>query len=246
MEHLVQHAVTTIHERYGEALSLDDLARTAMVSKYHFLRQFTRVTGVTPGRFLNAVRLQEAKRLLRTTPLTVADIAVRVGYSSAGSFTRRFTEAVALSPTGYRALSRTPRTPRTAVPAPAGGAARPARCGAVGGVLHPGDGAGPPVCVGAFAGPLVQGAPVCLADAGRSGRFHLPRVPEGTWYLHALAHPAVRARGRDTATLLATAGPLEVRGGAAHRVDLTLCAPDWTRPPVLSALAGPGPHPLAA
>ncbi len=48
MEHLVRHAVTTIRERFWEPLSLEELARDAMVSKYHFLRVFTRVTGVTP------------------------------------------------------------------------------------------------------------------------------------------------------------------------------------------------------
>src|SRR3954464_11708012 len=74
MEHLVRHAVTTIRERFWEPLSLEELARGAMVSKYHFLRVFTRVTGVTPGRFLCAVRLQEAKVLLLSTQLTVADI----------------------------------------------------------------------------------------------------------------------------------------------------------------------------
>nr|ABS50455.1 NapR1 [Streptomyces aculeolatus] len=98
MEHLVRHAVTTIRERFFEPLSLDDLAQSVRVSKYHFLRVFTRVTGVTPGRFLSAVRLHEAKRLLLSTSLTVADISAQVGYSSTGSFTRRFTESVGLSP----------------------------------------------------------------------------------------------------------------------------------------------------
>ena len=154
MEHLVRHAVTTIRERFFEPLSLDDLAQSVRVSKYHFLRVFTRVTGVTPGRFLSAVRLHEAKRLLLSTSLTVADISAQVGYSSTGSFTRRFTESVGLSPTQYRKLSLAcgPRTPppafprpgsrlRPAAPAPAGPPAGPAaggrRTGAVTGVLRP-------------------------------------------------------------------------------------------------------------
>src|SRR6266498_2035467 len=48
----------------GEQLTVDDLARAAMFSKFHFTRIFQRVTGVSPGRFLSALRLQRAKYLL--------------------------------------------------------------------------------------------------------------------------------------------------------------------------------------
>ncbi|MFE6159074.1 helix-turn-helix transcriptional regulator [Streptomyces sp. NPDC056486] len=105
MEHLVRRSITTMYRSYHEPLTLDDLARSAMVSKFHFLRVFTRVTGVTPGRFLSAVRLHEAKRLLRTTSLNVADISAQVGYSSTGTFSRRFSESVGVSPTKYRHLA---------------------------------------------------------------------------------------------------------------------------------------------
>ncbi|MFG2648254.1 helix-turn-helix transcriptional regulator [Streptomyces sp. NPDC048436] len=105
MEHLVRRSITTMYRSYHEPLTLDDIARSAMVSKFHFLRVFTRVTGVTPGRFLSAVRLHEAKRLLRTTSLNVADISAQVGYSSTGTFSRRFSESVGVSPTRYRHLA---------------------------------------------------------------------------------------------------------------------------------------------
>ncbi|CAM5566892.1 HTH-type transcriptional activator RhaR [Streptomyces glaucescens] len=106
MEHLAQGAVITIRERFHEPLSLDDLARSVMVSKFYFLRVFRRITGVTPGRFLSAVRLHEAKRLLADTRLNVADISAQVCYSSTGTFSRRFTASVGISPTQYRRISR--------------------------------------------------------------------------------------------------------------------------------------------
>ena len=72
------------------------------VSPFHFSRMFAKATGVTPGRYLTAVRLFEAKRLLLTTSLTVSDIVCSVGYSSVGTFTSRFTRAVGMTPTQYR------------------------------------------------------------------------------------------------------------------------------------------------
>ena len=78
------------------------MARAAMFSKFHFSRIFRRVTGVSPGRFLSAIRLQEAKHLLVSTTLNVADISLRVGYNSVGTFSSRFTRSVGMSPTAYR------------------------------------------------------------------------------------------------------------------------------------------------
>jgi AraC-like DNA-binding protein len=249
MEHVVQHAVTLIRERYGEPLTLDDLAQSVMVSKYHFLRVFSRVTGVTPGRFLTAVRLQEAKRLLLSTDLNVADVAAQVGYSSTGSFTRRFTESVGLSPTQYRKLSLTavgdPCEP--AVPDAAPAATRPARpTGSVTGVLHTAGAGLSTVRVGAFDGAILQGVPVSFSNAFAPGRFTLARIPEGTWYIHAVTAGGDGAGGAEGAVLTATVGPVRVQGGAGHPLDITLSPMDWTRPPILSALMGIAPQPLAA
>ena len=73
-----------MRDNIGEELTVDDMARAAMFSKFHFTRVFQRVTGVSPGRFLSAMRLQRAKDLLLTTSMNVADISVHVGYNSVG------------------------------------------------------------------------------------------------------------------------------------------------------------------
>jgi AraC-like DNA-binding protein len=261
MEHLVRHAVTTIRERYCDPLSLDDLARSARVSKYYFLRVFTQVTGVTPGRFLTAVRLQEAKRLLLSTSLNVADISARVGYSSTGSFTRRFTESVGLAPTQYRKLSLSARTdagdadlaeavPPAPVPVAGVLATVPQaeRAGSVTGQLRTTAATAVPIYVGAFDTPILQGAPASWSNACAPGRFTLAGIPPGTWYIHAVAHDARPHGGADPdlARLTATVGPVRVAGDRRHDLDITLSPMDWTRPPILSALTGMGPQPVAA
>ena len=56
-------------------LSLDDLAREAGVSRFHFVALFRRRAGVTPYQFLIAVRLRAAASLLRETAMPVAAVA---------------------------------------------------------------------------------------------------------------------------------------------------------------------------
>ncbi|MFE6286021.1 helix-turn-helix transcriptional regulator [Streptomyces sp. NPDC057877] len=248
MEHVVRHAVTLIHERFWEPLTLDDLARSAMVSKYHFLRVFTRVTGITPGRFLTAVRLQEAKRLLLSTPLTVADVSARVGYSSSGSFTRRFTELVGLSPTQYRKLSLTARDElRDPTPLDTPPAAPPARpTGLVTGALRTDRTTLTNAYVGAFDSPLLQGVAASWHTAPAPGRFTLTHIPHGTWYIHAVAQSTDHATAAPHTLLTATIGPVRVKGDTRRLPDITLAPMDWTHPPILSALTGIDPQPLAA
>ncbi|MBO0611215.1 helix-turn-helix domain-containing protein [Myceligenerans salitolerans] len=99
----VERAKALMHEQFAEALTVDDMAEAAWFSKYHFTRLFRDVTGVSPGRYLAAVRMAHAKHLLRTTQMKVVDITVGIGYSSVGTFSSRFRIHVGISPTEYRA-----------------------------------------------------------------------------------------------------------------------------------------------
>ncbi len=91
MHQAVQRTIESMHARYSEPITLADLASEVFVSPFYFSRIFAKATGVTPCRYLTAVRLFEAKRLLLTTGMTVSDIVCSVGYSSVGTFTSRFT-----------------------------------------------------------------------------------------------------------------------------------------------------------
>jgi AraC family transcriptional regulator len=99
---IIDDVIRHIYARFSEPITIDDMARSAMYSRFHFSRVFREVTGVSPGQFLTTVRIQEAKRLLLTTPLTVKEITVRVGYSSVGTFSAKFKDVVGMSPTAYR------------------------------------------------------------------------------------------------------------------------------------------------
>lgn len=89
--------------RYAEPLDLDELAAAAGVSKYHFLRCFAATYGKTPAVYLAERRIERAQDLLRATNITVTETCMLVGYSSLGSFSRKFTELVGMSPSEYQA-----------------------------------------------------------------------------------------------------------------------------------------------
>lgn len=98
----VERTICAMRDRLDEPLELTTLAKIAIASPYHFLRVFEGITGVSPGRFLSALRIERAKELLLRTDLSVTDICFEVGYSSLGSFTSSFTELVGVSPTKLR------------------------------------------------------------------------------------------------------------------------------------------------
>ena len=106
MNSAVDQAVNCIWERYSDPLSLDDMAQSAMLSHFHFARVFKEQTGVSPGRFLAAVRIYQAKRMLVISSMSVAGVSSAVGYGSLGSFTNHFTDSVGISPSRFRRASR--------------------------------------------------------------------------------------------------------------------------------------------
>src|SRR3954452_2498393 len=88
---------------YAEPLGVDDLARTAGLSRAHFSREFRRVFGESPHAYLLTRRLERAAALLRSTDRSVTSICFAVGLRSVGSFTTSFTRAYRMTPIAYRA-----------------------------------------------------------------------------------------------------------------------------------------------
>ncbi len=87
---------------YGERIRLDDLARSAGVSRNTLLRSFGTYYGVSPMQYLLSVRIREARRLLRDTDLNVTEVASRCGFSDGNYFCRQFAKRVGVSPGRYR------------------------------------------------------------------------------------------------------------------------------------------------
>jgi len=85
-------------------MRLDDLARVACFSRYHFHRVFSAMMGEPLGQFIGRVRLERAAtRLLSNRHLAVTDIALDCGFTSPATFARAFKEAFGVSASQWRA-----------------------------------------------------------------------------------------------------------------------------------------------
>src|SRR5213083_1157185 len=89
--------------RYSDALTVDDLARAARLSRAHFSREFRKAFGESPHQYLLTRRLERAAALLRGTDRTVSEICFTIGLQSVGSFTSSFGRAFGCTPSAYRA-----------------------------------------------------------------------------------------------------------------------------------------------
>jgi AraC-like DNA-binding protein len=84
--------------------TLEQLAEVAGLSKYHFLRQFSQVVGITPGAYLRTLRLCHAARKLRTTDMPILEVALSVGFADHPSFSRAFARYMGMTPSEYQRL----------------------------------------------------------------------------------------------------------------------------------------------
>ncbi|MFJ7219526.1 helix-turn-helix transcriptional regulator [Amycolatopsis sp. NPDC098790] len=247
----VLRAIGSIRERYYEQITLADLAAEVFVSPFHFSRIFAKATGVTPGRFLTAVRLFEAKRLLLTTSLTVSDIVCSVGYSSVGTFTSRFANAVGMTPTQYRdpevselLVAVSPHLQRMpalgAVRAAGSGCARtePVGDGSLSVRLElPVEAVPANVLVGVFADRVPQCGPVAFGGltAARGGTITLNGVPRGDWTVIAVADQVGGAK--PVFSVAAEEFRSSGAAGDPSFVSLAMRPPQPTDPPIAVTLA---------
>ncbi|MDX2759510.1 GlxA family transcriptional regulator [Streptomyces europaeiscabiei] len=91
-----------ITEHPGDDLSVEHLAARARLSPRHFARAFQAETGTTPGRYVDRVRLEHARRLLEDTTDGVEEISRTCGYGTSEAMRRAFVKTLATSPAEYR------------------------------------------------------------------------------------------------------------------------------------------------
>jgi len=98
----VMRAANYIHSNFERDLSLDQLAHEACLSKFHFLRLFRQVTGLTPYSYLLRKRTLVARRLISSTQLGFDEIALQVGFAARSSLFRQMRRWLGTSPGALR------------------------------------------------------------------------------------------------------------------------------------------------
>ena len=98
----VSEVASYISSHYAEASSLDTVAKHFFMSKSYLSRIFRQATGYTVNEYINASRIQESRRLLVESDLSVTQIAEAVGYESITYFEKIFRSHTGISPLKYR------------------------------------------------------------------------------------------------------------------------------------------------
>jgi AraC-like DNA-binding protein len=235
-ETAIKKTIGIMWSRYHDPLTLEELADAAIFSKFYYSRVFRDVTGISPGRFLSAIRLYMAKRHLLETPSSVTDISYRVGYNSLGTFTSRFTRSVGISPAKYRVLADCGLPPI----APFGMSCPDQALSRLTGRLRVPKSETPlRVYVGAFNTPVVEGLPQACDILEKSGSFRLS-VPDGVWFVRAAAvamHDDLEHGPRiRSPRLVGSSRPVVVAGGRAYTSDVKLRSVGPLDLPILLAL----------
>lgn len=101
MDERLAIAIRRMHQAPSGTWTIDELAREAGLSRSAFFAQFSRTVGVSPMTYLLNWRMALAKELLRRGDCNVAEVAGRVGYRSASSFSVAFAKHVGMPPAYY-------------------------------------------------------------------------------------------------------------------------------------------------
>ena len=99
----VTRAIAHVQRYHDTPLSLADAAAAVAVSPAHLSSSFPRFLGVRYVEFLQMVRVESAKTLLRTADATIEDIAARIGFEDPSYFFRVFKRVTGMTPGEYRA-----------------------------------------------------------------------------------------------------------------------------------------------
>jgi AraC family transcriptional regulator len=230
----VERVITNMWDRYDEPLSLEEMADMAVFSRFYFSRVFRSITGTSPGRFLTAIRLYQAKSLLLETTMSVTDISYQVGYNSPGTFSSRFTRSVGMSPARFRYMSEAGIATPVCV-APPGH-----HQGAIhGSVTAPETTIPSRLYVGVFDSTIPQGLPVSCSVLDAAGSYRLDNVPDGQWFIHATAVPIRNLDPRPwmrKPLFVGASRPVKISAGRSVAAEVVLRRPRLTDLPILLAL----------
>ncbi|HZR59104.1 MAG TPA: AraC family transcriptional regulator [Terriglobales bacterium] len=232
----IERVINAIRGRLDESISLGEMASVAYMSRFHFNRTFRQITGIPPRRFLSALRVEAATRMLLNTDHTVTDICLDVGYSSLGTFIRRFSEVLGVSPMRLRSLRRSStKTLLEGLETAAHDSMVDSMPAIKGRIQTPASFSGL-IFVGLFPSAIPEGAPIACAINLHAGSFLIKPVPTGCYYLLALGLPtpdSVDDYFRYESALRGGGEFVHIKEGILECADITLRAPVAIDPPIL-------------
>jgi YesN/AraC family two-component response regulator len=95
-----------IERHLSEEITLDDLARIVHFEKTYLITKFKEIWGLSPMKYVNTMRIERAKTLLRRSEKSITEIAYETGFGSIHYFSRYFKESVGITPNEYRTKNK--------------------------------------------------------------------------------------------------------------------------------------------
>lgn len=100
----LDQAIFYLQDHYHEDLKLRDLAGRAHMSVSHFARLFKQYTGMPPHEYLVNYRVNEAKKMLRGSGMSLAELAYQLGFTDETNFSRTFRRVTGTTPLNFRKM----------------------------------------------------------------------------------------------------------------------------------------------
>lgn len=100
--HVLHQILAYIDRHYKENITLDNIASACFANKYYLSHLFSRIKGYSIGTYILEKRLNEACQLLRTSSLTIKEVAKEVGFNDAAYFGRIFKSRFRQTPLAFR------------------------------------------------------------------------------------------------------------------------------------------------
>ncbi len=99
----IERAINFMDKNFTQNISLEEIAEESSLSRSYFCTVFRRLNGLTPWDYINIRRINRAMELLKTTDMTVLDVALACGYNNTTNFNRIFRGVTGQTPKQYRA-----------------------------------------------------------------------------------------------------------------------------------------------
>ena len=98
----ISPAIDYVAKHFDEKITIHSLAETCHLSETHFRRLFSQTMNISPGAYINLVRVEEVCKRLHTTEESISEIAAKCGFMTPSTLNRNFKEIVGMSPLAFR------------------------------------------------------------------------------------------------------------------------------------------------
>ena len=98
----IQKTLEFMLQNYGKKIAVKDMAKLANMSESNYIRLFKKEAGMAPMEYLIKLRLDKAKKLLRTGSKTITEISLQCGFSSTSHFSSSFSKHLGITPSEYQ------------------------------------------------------------------------------------------------------------------------------------------------